>query len=230
MLPFISKAKSRRYIVLDLACGPAAHLITAARSCSDVTFIGVDLSKEMLAEAQKSKNKYNLSNLSFCQADIREISQLDISPSFVMSTMALHHLPTLSDLSSVFEQIAKVLPAFGKFFIIDFIKPKTKKTIDLMVEQSRKTGAGEAHLKDYRDSLCASFSQQEMKNAIQKTGSFHINYSPSWPLRALQIIEGQRLPDAFIEQKNSLTKDQLEILDSIKMSFKLSKLRPPNWL
>jgi arsenite methyltransferase len=96
--------------VLDLGCGPATQLAQIAELNPGRHFIGVDLSEEMLASAERYVEERGLSNVTVRRDDITRLETVpDASVDAVISTMALHHLPTTPNLHACFGQIRRVL-------------------------------------------------------------------------------------------------------------------------
>ncbi|MDT1878833.1 class I SAM-dependent methyltransferase, partial [Acinetobacter baumannii] len=73
-------------------------------------FIGVDLSAPMLERARELITRQGLTNVEFLHGDITDLSSFgDKSVDAVMSTMALHHLPTLDMLCRTYAEVARIL-------------------------------------------------------------------------------------------------------------------------
>src|ERR1700739_3513735 len=87
--------------VIDLACGPATQLLLLARFNPGTKFIGVDLSAPMLEAAERACKAQGLKNVEFVQRDITDLESADLGKfDGVTSTMAAHHLPTLTHLEA----------------------------------------------------------------------------------------------------------------------------------
>ena len=106
--------------VVDLGCGPATQLAQVAGLHPDVEFIGIDLSAPMLANAEAHVRELGLTNVRFIHGDITEIPGVaDRSSDAVISTLALHHLPTREHLRQCFRQIQRVLKPGGAVYVAD---------------------------------------------------------------------------------------------------------------
>ncbi len=116
--------------VLDLACGPATQLIQIAELNPQVHFTGVDLSEPMLASAREYARARGVENVSFQSSDITSLGRFR-SGEFdaVISTMALHHLPTEEFLSECFREISRVLRPDGAVYLTDFSRLRSLESV-----------------------------------------------------------------------------------------------------
>ncbi|MCL2345343.1 MAG: class I SAM-dependent methyltransferase [Desulfobulbus sp.] len=151
--------------VLDLACGPANQLALVARLNPDVSFVGIDLSPSMLAQAEALIAAQELDNVSFQQGDITCLSAFaDQSFDAVISTLSLHHLPTTGMLAQTFAEAARVLRPNGGVYIMDFSRLKARSSIEYFAYQyvDRQPAL---FTQDYLNSLLAAFTLAELKAA-----------------------------------------------------------------
>lgn len=116
--------------VVDLGCGPARFLAQVALLNPEIEFLGVDLSDAMLASAAEHLATLGIKNVKLQKGDITDLSFL-ASKSFdgVMSTLALHHLPTMKHLRLCFHEIHRILIDDGALYLFDLGRPKSLKTI-----------------------------------------------------------------------------------------------------
>lgn len=143
--------------VVDLACGPANQLGLVARINPDTNFIGIDLSEEMRAQAELLVERQGLSNVRIQTGDITDLSCFgDASVDAVISTMALHHLPTESHLAKTYAEVARILKPGGGVYMVDFGHLKSDRSINYFADQYKDR---QHHLftLDYRNSLHAAF-------------------------------------------------------------------------
>jgi SAM-dependent methyltransferase len=92
---------------VDLGCGPGHLAIRLAQMAPDLQLCGVDLSDEMLAEAERWGQRAGLGDrISFRKGDAAQIPFPDGSLDLVVSTLSLHHW---SDPVAVLDEIARVL-------------------------------------------------------------------------------------------------------------------------
>lgn len=151
--------------VLDLACGPANQLAMVARLNPDTQFIGADLSEPMLDRARELIKAQGLTNIGLRHTDITDLSEFDgASFDAVVSTMALHHLPTTDTLDRTFGEAARVLKADGGVYMVDFGHLKSDRSIEYFAKQYQGSQPPIFAL-DYLNSLRAAFSVDDFRRA-----------------------------------------------------------------
>ena len=153
--------------VLDLACGPANQLAMVARLNPEVHFIGLDLSKPMLQQAEALISRQGLNNVSLRQGDITNLSVFaNASIDDVVSTMALHHLPDVPALARTYAEVARVLKPDGGIYMVDFGHLKSKRSIHYFANQYADRQP-ELFTLDYFNSLNAAFYLEDIRQAAQ---------------------------------------------------------------
>jgi arsenite methyltransferase len=153
--------------VVDLACGPANQLAMVARLNPLTNFVGVDLSKPMLAQAQELITRQGLTNVTFRHGDITDLSMFaDLSVDAVVSTMALHHLPDTDCLARTYAEVARILKADGGVYMVDFGHLKAQRSIDYFGNQYVDRQP-ELFTEDYINSLHAAFYINDFRKATQ---------------------------------------------------------------
>src|SRR5690348_10789989 len=126
----ISTVVARCGTVLDLGCGPATQLGQIAELNPHVHFLGVDLSATMIENARSYIAERCLTNVSFMCDDMTRLASIaDTSVDAVISTMALHHLPTATHLEACLNHITRVLRPGGALYITDFGRLKNLKSV-----------------------------------------------------------------------------------------------------
>jgi ubiquinone/menaquinone biosynthesis C-methylase UbiE len=91
----------------DLGCGPGHLVIELARAAPGLQVTGIDLSDEMLAEAERRARRAGLADrIAFKKGDVAHIPVPDGSLDLVVSTLSLHHW---RDPVAVLDEIARVL-------------------------------------------------------------------------------------------------------------------------
>ncbi len=151
--------------VIDLACGPANQLAQVARLNPDVRFVGVDLSLPMLDRAREHLKVLGLTNVELRHGDISELSSFtDASVDAVVSSMALHHLPTPALLEKTFSQVKRVLRSGGGIYMADFGHLRSEESIKYFANQYAEL-QGKHFTLDYLNSLKAAFSVGDFRNA-----------------------------------------------------------------
>lgn len=148
--------------VLDLACGPGALLLELAVIYPESHFIGADLSGTMLEYLKSEAKKRNLKNVSVLLEDVSKLPSLDNKKvDVVISTSALHHLPSEIILREVFKKINTLLKKNGGFYIFDFGQLKSHKSREFCVAEVAKL-AKPITVRDYELSLQATYPIDEV--------------------------------------------------------------------
>jgi ubiquinone/menaquinone biosynthesis C-methylase UbiE len=102
---------------VDLGCGPGYLVVEMARQAPDLHVTGVDLSEEMLVEAEGFARRLHMDQrVSFKKGDAQEIPFADGSVDLVVSTLSMHHW---SDPVAVLDEVTRVLRPGGSFVIFD---------------------------------------------------------------------------------------------------------------
>lgn len=163
----ISQAIQGCATVVDLGCGPATQLALVAQLNPGISFIGVDLSPGMLASAAAHVRALGLTNVRFQQDDVSKLSSLaDQSVDGVISTLALHHLPTHDLLRACFLQIRRILKPHGAVFIVDLGRLKSLKSVIYFAYMNAKHQPHIFSL-DYERSLRAAFLHDDFAALAQ---------------------------------------------------------------
>lgn len=150
--------------VLDLGCGPATQLGQVAALNPETVFTGVDLSTSMLQDAEKHVSALGLHNVRVQQDDITALRSIpDQSVDAVISTLALHHLPTHEHLRCCFGAIARVLRPGGALYLADFGRLKSLKSV-LYFAYMNADRQPHIFSLDYERSLRASFEFADYQN------------------------------------------------------------------
>ena len=154
--------------VVDLGCGPATQLAMVAELNPTCSFIGVDLSAEMLERAERHVSSKGLTNVSFLVSDITSIDRLaTASADVIMSTVALHHLPTAAHLDRAFAEAARILKPGGGLYLVDFGHLKSEKSIRYFAHQYEGRQP-ELFTLDYLYSLKAAFTLEDFKQTFTR--------------------------------------------------------------
>lgn len=124
MLPIRKKAievlnAKTPQLVIDIACGTGSQSYEMAKQGHDVT--GVDLSVEMLKQAEKKK-KPDL-NLKFQQCNATKLPFKDSAFDIATISLALHDMPYEIDLL-VLSEAKRVVKPNGTILIIEYLEPK----------------------------------------------------------------------------------------------------------
>ncbi len=101
----------------DLGCGPGYLVADLAHQASQLHITGIDLSPEMLREAETHTRRAGLDDrVSFKLGDVERIPFPDQSLDLVVSTLSLHHW---GEPVPVLNEVARVLKPGGAFLIVD---------------------------------------------------------------------------------------------------------------
>lgn len=148
--------------VVDLGCGPATQLAIIAESNPQIHFVGVDLSATMLNRAEALIKKRGIRNIELVEGDISELKQWG-SPRFdgILSTVAVHHLPSSEHLENMFKAMRRVLKKDGKIYLTDFTLLRYRQTMELLVNLNKNQPP--FFREDYLNSLKAAFPLEEIQ-------------------------------------------------------------------
>lgn len=154
--------------MLDLGCGPAPQLAQIAQFNHDIRFTGLDLSSNTLADAKRHVEAFGLENVALRQGDITRLDAFDDhSLDGVISTMALHHLPTLEHLDKCFAEVRRVLKPGGALYLTDFGRLKSLHSVIFFTYLNARH---QPHLfsLDYERSLRAAFLKEDFVSLAAK--------------------------------------------------------------
>ncbi len=222
---------SGRKRVVDLGCGPATQLAQLAALNPETEFVGVDLSATMLAQAQAYVAQKHLTNVSFHQADITCVRDFpDGSFDGVISTMALHHLPTYEHLRATYQEMRRLLAPGGAIYLADFGRMKSLKSVIFFAYFKAK---GQPHLfiLDYERSLRAAFLHEELAHlAAQEFPSDTETFATKFmPILTVTRTPAPRIDPAKCAQlqkmRHDLPRSYRAELDDIRMLFRLGGLQ-----
>jgi SAM-dependent methyltransferase len=111
----------------------------------------------MLSYLEKEAAARGLQNVSVLLEDIRTLPGLaDTKVDLIITTSALHHVPTEDGLRQVFQRMKSLLRSDGGFYIFDFGLLKSPKTRAIMVKEVARL-APPITVQDYDVSLQAAY-------------------------------------------------------------------------
>ncbi|MXS79793.1 Methyltransferase domain-containing protein [Nitrosomonas eutropha] len=218
--------------VLDLGCGPATQLAQIAQINPQIEFIGVDMSENMLKNAKAYCDQLGVNNISFVRDDISTLNTIpDNSVDAVISTLALHHLPSERLLKNCFRQIRRVLRTEGALFLMDLSRLKSLYSVLYFAYLNKKYQPAIFTL-DYERSLRAAFSSEEFKQLaaeIFPEKKVQILSTALIPILTIIKTEDKTLPQTTLEKirklSENLPKRYRNDLHDIRFLFKLSGLK-----
>lgn len=175
--------------VLDLGCGPATQLAQIAQFNPEISFTGLDLSSNMLADAKRHVEALGLENVALRQGDITRLDAFDDhSLDAVISTMALHHLPTLEHLDKCFAEVRRVLKPGGALYLTDFGRLKSLHSVIFFAYLNAQH---QPHLfsLDYERSLRAAFLKEDFVSLAAKYFSPEVQVESTFKVPFLVIVK-----------------------------------------
>jgi arsenite methyltransferase len=217
--------------VYDLGCGPGTQLGQIAELNPNINFIGVDLSSTMLSDAEKQIQALGLKNVSFRQGDITTLDVLpDASGDGLISTMALHHLPTFVHLENCFSAIKRVLKPEGALYLTDFGRLKSLNSVIYFAYMNAKH---QPHLfsLDYERSLRAAFLLEEFEQLTEKYFSSRTRVFSTFKVPFLLTIKTgdhplpQQLRSRIRQMRRDLPRKYRGDLDDMRIFFRLGGLK-----
>lgn len=217
--------------VIDLGCGPATQLAQVAGLNPHISFLGIDLSPAMLESAETHVRNLGLSNVKFSQGDITRLEGMtDHAADGVISTMALHHLPTHTLLRDCFREIERILRPGGALYLVDFGRLKSLKSVLFFAYMNARH---QPHLfsLDYERSLRAAFLFEDFQVAARGCLPPHATVYSTFKMPFLVLIKSddKPLPDALQqrlrEMRQKLPSRYRRDLDDLRFFFRLGGLR-----
>jgi SAM-dependent methyltransferase len=216
--------------VIDLACGPATQLAQVAELNPQIRFHGIDLSPTMLDSARAHIATLGLTNVRFSQGDITKIDFIpDASVDGLISTMALHHLPTLGHLDACFGEIARVVKPGGAIYLADFGRLRSLKSVLFFAYMNAKAQPPIFSL-DYERSLRAAFEFDDFKRAAAARLPDHVSVYSTFLVPMLTLIKTRSKPlDPALKERirtmrRGLPRRYRADLDDMRLFFRLNGL------
>lgn len=164
---FVKKIASlvpKKVKILDLGCGSGAILLMLAQLRPDITLTGIDISNYALMQARKNEKELKIDReIYWLKGAIGKGPAPKIQYDYIISHYVAHHL---SNLSLIFEEIINDLPRGGQFYIRDFLRPKDGNEAVLQIGSTSSPMLTESQYMLHFSSLRASFSFEEVKNAV----------------------------------------------------------------
>ncbi|MBA4388431.1 MAG: hypothetical protein C0404_10655 [Verrucomicrobia bacterium] len=215
--------------VVDLGCGPARQLVRIAEFNPGTSFVGVDLSEEMLAEGKAEIERAGIRNVELRKADICDLSFLgDASVDGIISTMTLHHLPTVAHLARCFAEVRRVLKADGAIYLTDFCRLKSSYSTHFFSHMNEAVLPAPV-IVDYEQSLKAAFHVRDfvagldlLPAGVRLTSTFLV------PLLMIMHTPKRELPPSTVRRlqtmRDGLSGQVRQDLDDLRMFFRMGGL------
>lgn len=184
--------------VLDIACGPGIVLCEFAKTAKTAT--GIDLTKQMLDQAQIRQTELGLTNINWVLGDVTNLPFEDNSFSLVITRYSFHHF---LDPEKVLSEMYRVCKPKGRVLIADVVLPKDKIDYFNKMEKLRDNSHTSALTFEDFDTLLTKYNLQNLKRA-----AYDVNMELEKQLSASFPKEGDadKIRDIF---KNDLIENNL---------------------
>lgn len=158
--------------VLDLGCGPADILVRFAWAYPEARLHGVDGSEAMLAFGRRALERHSqLSDRVALSCETLPSDRLPASAyDVVISNSLLHHLWDPQVLWTTVRQCGR--PG-ADIVVMDLSRPDSPEEVDRLV-QTYAIGAPPVLQRDFRNSLFAAFSVDEVERQLAEAGLAHL--------------------------------------------------------
>ncbi len=154
-------------LVLDLGTGSARIPILILQRNPKLKIVAVDLSENMLKVGKLNVDAFNYSsNIKLEIVDAKKLPYPDKHFDAVISNSLLHHIP---DPLPVLKEINRVSKCKAGILIRDLIRPDSLAIVENFVQQYA-ADCDDHQKRLFRDSLLASFTIEEVKSLIEKSG------------------------------------------------------------
>jgi ubiquinone/menaquinone biosynthesis C-methylase UbiE len=158
---------SARGRVLDLGCGPADIPIRIARAYPGLTIDAVDGSESMLRCAREAVGKAGLTeHINLSRRRLPDERLQTATYGAVVSNSLLHHLMDPHDL---WKTLARCGALGAAVVVMDLMRPGDEAAVDRLVA-AYADDAPEVLRQDFRASLCAAYTLDEVAVQLRATG------------------------------------------------------------
>jgi SAM-dependent methyltransferase len=185
----------------------------------------------MLEDARAHVRDKGLQNVSFQRADVTTLEDVpDASVDAVISTMAMHQLPSLDHVRASFRQARRVLRQPGAIYIADFGRLKSLKSV---IYFAYLNSAHQPHMftLDYERSLRAAFLREELDMLRREELPANARLLSTFAIPMLTLIKSDDRPlsDAlrqrFKDMRRGLPARYRRDLDEIRLFFRAGGLK-----
>lgn len=218
--------------VVDIGCGPATQLGQIAQLNPQISFLGVDLSDEMLSQGKRYVSELGLRNVEFLTADMTDLRDIATgSAEGVISTMALHHLRTFADLERCFGEVQRILSPGGALYLVDFGRLKA---LESVIYFAYMNAGHQPHVfsLDYERSLRAAYLPEDFARLMQERLGPGPRMYTTRPVPILVLIATKPPDSGDAELRSRLRSLRMALprryrqdLDLIRRLFRLGGLR-----
>lgn len=195
-----------RGVAVDLGCGPGYLAVEMARQAPGLHVTGVDLSDEMLAEAEDYAQRHNMTpTVAFRNGDVQELPFADGSVDLVVSTLSLHHW---RDPVTALDEVDRVLRPGGSFLIFDLRRDLSAPAwLLLWVVTGFLVEPALRRANEPLASRNAAYTPEEARKLaeLSRLDGWHVSRGPLW-----LIIEGSKQDTA--SRSNRIGQDGKSVL------------------
>lgn len=180
---------------LDLAPGPGHFSLALKKYLGVGKLTGVDLSDPMIETANRNAERLQVANdVRFTKGDVTQLSshrdsQYDLST----ITFAIHHLPTLDDVTRAFAEMDRVTDPNGTVMILDLARlPNsgvTESFVRIAGSDYKKRGMDFMY-SDFYESMFAAWTVEELRSAVPRSGKRKWMHLVVSGIPTLQVLIG----------------------------------------
>lgn len=120
--------------IMDLGCGGGNYAVKLAQLFPNANFTLVDISENMLAEAQKRVSALTTGNVRVLNADYKTVDFGKENFDVITAGTTLHHLRNTDEWESMYGRIFDALKIGGSFFVNDIVIGETLELDNLMLD------------------------------------------------------------------------------------------------
>ncbi|MCA9235151.1 MAG: class I SAM-dependent methyltransferase [Planctomycetales bacterium] len=179
---------------IDVACGPGHFSLLMAKELKLDRLVGVDLSEPMLEVAAKNAREQGRENVEFRQADATSLrafgdNQFDLAT----FTDAAHHLPDLSAVTRVLEELERVTKPTGLICVMDLARLRTAEItqsyVNLVGQDYHAQGLGDFY-QDFSNSMFAAWTCAQLAETVPANTRRHWYHLRPLGLPTIQFLLG----------------------------------------
>ena len=206
--------------VVDLGSGPANQLALVARLNPECRFIGVEASPKMIQQAQTHIGDLGVTNVEFMEGDFTNLEKIaDASVDAVYSTMTLHQLQSVEDLTKAFSEVARILKNDGGLYLVDFGHLKSVSTMHYFAHQYADRQP-QAFTDDYLNSLWAAFHKFDFQSLAQRFLYGRATVYSTFGIQYMVAVKSPSRQTRIAELQQSLQDMQKGLADAQRTDFK----------
>ncbi len=156
--------------ILDLGCGPGDITLAFARRFPDSRVVGIDGAEAMLAIARHrlAAQPHLHQRVQFHR---HRLPDPDLTPGYdtLICNSLLHHL---ADPQVLWQEIQRLGTTGAAVLVMDLYRPASKRQALTLVNRYA-VGAPAVLRRDFFNSLCAAYTEDEIRRQLEETGLGH---------------------------------------------------------